>query len=353
MPPATARTDLAPTVMANSADHPSVTEAAPGWLTRLWRRLFAAATPSIRDDLEVALEHADEPESDITPLEGAMLKNILGLRERRIEDVMIPRADIIAVPNDISLGALIEVFENAGHSRLVVYGETLDDPLGMIHIRDLIAHMVRHARKDGAAENTAGDRPSLDLGAVDLSINLAAANLMRPLLFVPPSMQAVDLLVKMQATRVHLALVIDEYGGTDGLVSMEDIVEEVVGEIEDEHDVDEVPGIVPQPDGSFIADGRSSLEDVSHEIGPDFDVGEAVEEVSTLAGYVATRIGRVPVRGQLVPGPESFEIEILDADPRRIKKVRIYRLKTSSSRGPQSRGGDSKGDGAPRSATAP
>jgi magnesium and cobalt transporter len=145
-------------------------------------------------------------------------------------------------------------------------------------------------------------------------------------------MAALDLLAKMQATRVHLALVIDEYGGTDGLVSMEDIVEQVVGNIEDEHDEAEFETIIKQPDESYVADGRASLEDIRAQIGPDFDVGDAAEEVSTLAGYVATRIGRLPVRGQLIPGPDNFEIEILDADPRRIKKVRIYRLKTSPPR---------------------
>ena len=146
---------------------------------------------------------------------------------------------------------------------------------------------------------------------------------MREILFVPPSMPAIDLLAKMQATRIHLALVIDEYGGTDGLVSIEDMVEQIVGDIEDEHDEDELPAVVRQPDGSFLADARAQLEDVVAAVGVDFDVGDAAEEVDTLGGYLMTQVGRLPLRGELVPGPAGFEIEVLDADPRRMKKVRI------------------------------
>ena len=145
-------------------------------------------------------------------------------------------------------------------------------------------------------------------------------------------MPAIDLLAKMQATRIHLALVIDEYGGTDGIVSMEDIVEQIVGDIEDEHDEAEMPAAVRQPDGSFLADARAHLEDVGHIVGPEFNVGKVAEEVDTLGGYLVLQVGRVPVRGELVPGPGGFEIEVLDADPRRVKRVRIYRGKERSSR---------------------
>src|SRR2546429_7100997 len=138
-------------------------------------------------------------------------------------------------------------------------------------------------------------------------------------------MPVLDLLAKMQTTRIHLALVVDEYGGADGVVSIEDIVEQIVGDIADEHDEDTPPGVVRQSDGSFLADARASLEDVTTVIGPEFDVGDVAQEVDTLAGYVATRIGRVPVRGELIPGPGPFELEILDADPRRLKKLRVYR----------------------------
>src|SRR5215212_4552843 len=168
----------------------------------------------------------------------------------------------------------------------------------------------------------------LDLKAIDLSVSLAAAKIIRDILFVPPSMPAIDLLAKMQATRIHLALVIDEYGGSDGIVSMEDIVEQIVGDIEDEHDEDEMPAVVRQPDGSFLADARAQLEDVVATVGPEFEIGNIADEVDTLAGYVMTRVGRLPSRGEVVPGPGDFEIEVLDSDPRRLKKVRITRGKS-------------------------
>src|SRR4051794_2457309 len=174
------------------------------------------------------------------------------------------------------------------------------------------------------AKHEEPSRVGLDLTAIDLSMPLSAARLMRDLLFAPPSMPVLDLLARMQATRIHLALVVDEYGGADGVVSIEDIVEQIVGEIADEHDEDEPPAGGRQPDGSFLADARASLEDATEIIGAEFDVGDVAREVDTLAGYIASRIGRVPVRGELVPGPGRFEIEVLDADPRRVKKLRIY-----------------------------
>jgi CBS domain containing-hemolysin-like protein len=158
---------------------------------------------------------------------------------------------------------------------------------------------------------------------VDLALPLSEANIIRKLLFVPPSMRAIDLLAQMQASRIHLALVVDEYGGTDGLVSIEDIVEQIVGEIDDEHDSDEPPAIVRQGDNSFIADARASLDDVRSVIGEEFVTGEAGEEVETLGGFLVTHVGRLPVRGEVISGPGNFEIEVLDADPRRVKRLRI------------------------------
>ena len=231
-----------------------------------------------------------------------MLKNILELRERRVEDVMVPRADIVAVQQDASLGEIIKVFESAAHSRLAVYNDTLDDPVGMAHIRDLVAYMAEHATA-AAAKRKKPVPADLDFTAVDLSIPLSATKIIREVLFVPPSMPVIDLFAKMQATRIHLGLVIDEYGGTEGLVSIEDIVEQVVGEIEDEHDEDEAPSVVRQGDGSYLADARATLEDVTATLGAEFDVGDAAEEVDTLGGYLFAKIGRVPVRGELVPGP--------------------------------------------------
>jgi CBS domain containing-hemolysin-like protein len=249
----------------------------------------------------------------------------------------------------------VKVFEVAAHSRLVVYDDTLDDPTGMVHIRDLIGYMTNRAAASASTKArrrkpfTAG----LDLNAIDLSVPLSSTRLVRTILFVPPSMPAIDLLAKMQATRIHLALVIDEYGGTDGLVSIEDIVEQIVGDIEDEHDEDATVGIVRQHDGSYLANARASLDDVTATIGAEFDVGEAAQDVDTLGGYLVTRVGRVPVRGELVPGPSGFEIEVLDADPRRVKRVRIYRGKDRSGRrAPKRREERAEGD-APQTAPAP
>jgi CBS domain containing-hemolysin-like protein len=301
-------------------------EAGESWLSRALRTLFGWKPGSIRSDLKDVLD-AGAGETGFSPKESAMLRNILGLRERRVADVMVPRADIVAVQQDIALGELLKVFASAAHSRLVVYDDTLDDATGMVHIRDLIALMTTRAAEAAAKTSTKRRKPlpaDLDLKAVDLSMALSAAKLVREMLFAPPSMPVLDLLAKMQTTRIHLALVVDEYGGTDGVVSMEDIVEQIVGEIGDEHDEDLVPGVTPQADGSFLANARASLEDVTAIVGPEFDVGEIAKDVDTLAGYIATRIGRVPVRGELVPGPGRFEIEVLDADPRRVKKLKIY-----------------------------
>jgi CBS domain containing-hemolysin-like protein len=298
-----------------------------GFFARLMRALFSWKDGPTRADIEVVLQAAGPGEGGVSLEERTMIRNILALRGRRIEDVMVPRGDIVAVQQDISLGELVRVFEKAGHSRLVVYNDTLDDPIGMVHIRDLIAFMAAHATVS-PEKNLKRKKPKpagLDLGGINLAMQLSTAKIMRPILFVPPSMPAVDLLAKMQTTRIHLALVVDEYGGTDGLVSMEDIVEEIVGEIEDEHDVDETPSVLRQPDGSYVADARASVEDVTRLIGSEFDVGEAAKEVDTIGGYMMAQVGRLPLRGELVPGPKGFEIEVLDSDPRRIKRVRIHR----------------------------
>jgi CBS domain containing-hemolysin-like protein len=300
-----------------------------GWLTRVMRILFGWKAAATRADLEHVLT-AEQPQSGFSPEEAAMLKNILGLRECRIESVMVPRADIVAVQQDIAIGELVRVFEVAAHSRLVVYNDTLDDPTGMIHIRDLIAFMAARASSNSPAVTPTGETPpqaGLDFGNVDLAMPLSAAKIVREILYAPPSMPALDLLAKMQATRIHLALIIDEYGGTDGLVSMEDLVELIVGDIADEHDEREMPAVTRQSDGSFLANGRASLDDVRAVIGEEFDVGDAAQEVDTLGGYLVIRAGHVPVRGELVPGPETFEAEVLDADPRRVKRARIYRRK--------------------------
>jgi CBS domain containing-hemolysin-like protein len=317
--PADSKRHLLPVIV------PAQAEQSEGWLSRAMRMLLGWRGASTRANLELVLTD-DQAHSDFSPEEAAMLKNILGLRETRIERIMVPRADIVAVQQDITLSELVKVFEVAAHSRLVVYNDTLDDPAGMVHIRDLIAFMA--ARADEQV-STSVDRDKaksgeLNFANIDLSIPLTSAKIVREILYAPPSMPALDLLAKMQATRIHLALVIDEYGGSDGLVSIEDLVELIVGDIADEHDEQESPAVTRQSDGSFVANGRASLDDVRAAIGNQFDVGDVAEEVDTLGGYLVTKVGHVPVRGELVPGPEPFEAEVLDADPRRVKRVKIY-----------------------------
>src|SRR4051812_7976312 len=312
------------------------------WIGRALRTLFGWKPATLRADLREFLDTAPD-ESGFSPDESRMLKNILGLRERRLQDVMVPRADIIAAQQDIKLGELLKLFENAGHSRLVIYNDTLDDPIGMVHIRDLIAFMTARAAV-APEKNAKRKKPftaGLDLKTIDLARPLSSTKIVREILFVPPSMRVIDLLARMQASRIHLALVIDEYGGTDGLVSMEDIVEQIVGDIADEHDEAAGAGVLlRQPDDSFLVDARAPLEEVAVAIGPDFDVADAAEEVDTIGGYLTTRAGRVPVRGELVAGPGLYEIEVVDADPRRVKSVRIYKLKErrERSREPRRRG---------------
>src|SRR3982751_1253701 len=210
----------------NTANLPAVVQdgevlrpAADNWLTRAIRTLFGWKPGSVRDDLQVVLDASAPDEVGFSAIERTMLRNILGLHERRIADVMVHRADIVAVKRDIRLGELMSLFESAAHSRLVVYNETLDDPEGIVHIRDLLAFMTARARISGVTK-TKRRKPlpaGLDLRAVDLALPLADANIIRKLLYVPPSMRAIDLLAQMQAPRIHLALVVDEYGGTDGL----------------------------------------------------------------------------------------------------------------------------------------
>jgi CBS domain containing-hemolysin-like protein len=299
------------------------------WFERLLHRLHLRSRESIRDDLEDAIaETVEDP--DFSPKERTMLRNVLGLHRIRVDDVMVPRADIIAVAADTTLGELLGVFRTAGHSRLPVYGETLDDPKGMVHIRDFVDFVATRAEAGIAnADANSAQEGTSSLGGVDLSVTLASAKILRPVLFAPPSMPAIDLLVRMQATRTHIALVIDEYGGTDGLVSIEDLVEIVVGDIEDEHD-DAATRMIARSEGNtFIADGRASLEEVSETLGIDLAGEDMAEEIDTLGGLIGTLAGRVPSRGELVAGPNGLEFEVLDADPRRLKRVRIHRRETA------------------------
>ncbi len=317
---------------ATSADPQPTTAGAPeerqeGWFDKLRAIVGLKSGVSLRDDLEQALANEQTAEA-FTPEERAMLRSILGLRDVRVAEIMVPRADIEAVDIHTPLELLLQEFQESGHSRMPVYCETLDDPRGMVHIKDVMTYMVRVAKSDAADHpNNGGSNGAgaLDLKKVDLSRPLSQLDLIRTILFVPPSMPAASLLAKMQASHTQVALVIDEYGGTDGLVSLEDVVEIVVGQIEDEHDDVEGPMIVAEGEGVFLANGRADLDEVGAMTGQDFAHVEGQDEVDTIGGLIINLLGRIPGRGELVPGPGGYEFEILDVDPRRIKRLRIYR----------------------------
>ncbi len=281
------------------------------------RALFGLAPASVRDDIEDALE--ESANAEFTPQERAILKNVLALRDVRVADVMVPRADVIAIALDTPLREALNLFRTAGHSRLPVYEETLDDPRGMIHIRDLVVFLASDPRfglvgRPVTAQDGGGAESGLDMP-------LSAARILRPVLYAPPSMPALDLLLKMQASRTHMALV-----STDGLVSIEDVVESIVGDIEDEHDEAETPELHSAGDGGFIAEARAPLGDVSKAVGFDFASLADAEGVDTIGGIVTAAAGRVPGRGEILLGPGKFEFEVLDADPRRIKRLKIWPL---------------------------
>jgi CBS domain containing-hemolysin-like protein len=301
------------------------------WLGQFLERLGMRSGATIREDITEALAQNGEngQSSDLSAQERVMLSNVLSLRERRVGDVMVPRADIIAVSADATLDEVLELFRTAGHSRLPVFDDSLDDPRGMVHIRDFLEFVAERSKSESEGD---GSGPTLhDLGAIDLTITLASAKILRPVLYVPPSMPAVDLLVRMQATRTHIALVIDEYGGTDGLVSIEDLIEIVVGDIEDEHDHDEAPAIVPAGEDRFMADARATLDELNEATGIDLLGTDMAEDIDTLGGLIVTLAGRVPAAGEVIDGPEGLSFEILDADPRRVKRLSIHRRGTASS----------------------
>ena len=299
-----------------------------GWFDRVKSALRFKASTNVRDDLTQALDN-DEGAEVFVPEERAMLSNILSLREVQVDDVMIPRADIDAVEIGTSVRDILAKFRESGHSRMPVFRSTLDDPVGLVHIKDLMAYITGSAAvvadSDAGASGEQDSQVDIDLGKVDLSRSVAEADLVRNILFVPPSMPVPALLASMRAARMHMALVIDEYGGTDGVVSLEDAIEAVVGDIEDEHDEAVDAMIVPDGEGGFLADARADLDDVAAAIGVDLASLEKNDDVDTIGGLVQNLIGRIPVRGELITVPGGFELEVLDVDPRRIKRLKIYR----------------------------
>jgi CBS domain containing-hemolysin-like protein len=291
-------------------------EEEPSWLERLLARFGLGEEPDLREVIEDALTRAKGAGDTFSGQERAMLLKTLRFGKLTVEDVMVPRADIIAVEESMTVAELMAVFREAEHSRLPVYRETLDDPRGMIHIRDLMSWITTAAEKSGA--------PSLDLGAVNLASTVGSIDITREILYVPPDAGARSS-ARMQLSRRHMALVVDEYGGTDGLVSIEDLVEEVVGEIEDEHDVAEEAMIRQDPRLGLIADARTPIEDLARHLGIELATPEQEEDIDTIGGLVFSLAGRIPARGELVRHPSGIEFEVLEADPRRIKKLRIHK----------------------------
>lgn len=304
--------------------------------TSFFSRLAAVfRNGSIREDLTEALEGLDGGIANFSASERAMLQNVLKLREMRVVDVMVPRADIDAVEASDTLASLILCFRSAGHSRLPVYEENLDRIRGFVHIKDALQRLtaINPEAKTEPRENGNGNGnsngthlPVKLLGPV-LKQKIGTRDFVRKVLFVPPSMPVGDLLAQMQATRVHMAIVVDEYGGTDGLVTIEDLLEAVVGDIEDEHDEDDETLVRKIDDNTYIATARAELSELQEIIGPDFDPGAHAEEVDTLGGLLFDLVDRVPIRGEVISRLKGFEFEILSADARRIKRVRITRRK--------------------------
>lgn len=300
----------------SDSKNPQIPDAKSGFWNRI-KKLVSPNSPTLRDDLSLALQEEGLKATSFTHAERTMLANVLKLSGMRVEDVMVPRVDIEAADEEDSLGQLVEKLRESGHSRLPVFSDTLDNIIGMIHIKDALEHL------SAPVEHPNGS-PIRMLNPA-LKHKLKSLNCAREVLFVPPSMPVGDLLQSMQATRLHMAIVVDEYGGTDGLVTIEDLLEAVVGDIEDEHDDEELALVTKENDHTYCADARASLEELREVIGSDFDPGEIAEEADTLGGLVFALIDRIPAKAEIITHMKGFEFEILQADPRRVRTVRIMR----------------------------
>ncbi len=312
--------------MGDSTDNssPSGEKEATSGLSLIKARLgFSSEKGSIRKDLLKALSDTDEDNQEFSKQERLMLRNTLRFGSTRIEDVMIPRADIIAIDVDSPMAELMALFEEEGHSRIPVYRGTLDDIVGIIHIKDFLNWLTRKAQDNSKdVEGAAKGGFHLDLTQVNLRVSIEKAKITREVPYIPASLVAVDLLLRMQATRNHMALVVDEYGGTDGLVTIEDLVEEIVGEIEDEHD-DEEKDLIEHHDYGLVASARAPIEELESVLDLSLALADNEEEPHTLGGLVFILSGRVPVRGEIISHPEGVEFEVLEADSRKIKKLKV------------------------------
>jgi CBS domain containing-hemolysin-like protein len=282
--------------------------------SRLWRGMrhliFGEdSEPTLRSEIEEAIDEAEDSRpvaGDLSPAERQMLRNLLHFGEQTAGDICVTRGDIIAVPSDIGFEALVAAFAEAGHSRLPVYGDSLDVVVGMVHIKDVF------------------------MASVDPSLDRSLAALMREPLFVPESMGVIELLARMRSERVHLAIVVDEFGGTEGLVTIEDVVEEIVGEIEDEHDDAEGSMLTMLDDGLWEADARVELEELARTV--DRRLSSADDEVDTLGGLVFLLAGHIPTKGECVTHPSGWKLEATDSDPRKIIRVRLHAPEAPPSR---------------------
>lgn len=276
-----------------------------------WRRLLSLlrgrSDESLRESIEELLEeHAADSATPEETAERALLRNVLEVGELRVGEIRVPRTDIIAVSDDIEFDKLVKTLVDAEHSRLPVYRGSLDDVIGMIHVKDVLPYLA---------------------GRSGFSMD----KILRKLLVVPPSKSVLELLREMRDSRTHMAIVVDEYGGVDGLVTIENLVEQIVGEIDDEHDVTAGAMLIQRADGVLEAHGRCPIEDLEEKVGRALLDPEEDEEVDTVGGLIVSHLGRVPLRGELVEHPAGLAFEVLDADPRRVKRVRIRVLPQESS----------------------
>ena len=274
--------------------------------SRLWRGMRALiwgedSEQTLREEIEEAIDEAEDSHpvaGDLTPVERQMLRNLLHFGDETAGDICVTRGDIIAIPQIIAFEDLVKAFAEAEHSRLPVYGESVDEIIGMVHVKDVFAAMIDERR--------------------DRSMQA----LLRTPLFIPESMGVIDLLARMRAERVHLAIVVDEFGGTEGLVTIEDVVEEIVGEIEDEHDIEEAGLLTRLDDGVWEADARVELEELAETV--DARLTWEEDEVDTLGGLVFLLAGHIPERGESVLHPSGWRLEAVDSDPRKILRVRLH-----------------------------
>jgi CBS domain containing-hemolysin-like protein len=305
MPDSTARASqpgpASPASPGESPSSPSAPIDSPahyGWLRSVWRRLRRRErNEAVREAIEELIDGTPESDTPISNDQRELLGNILKLRDKTVADVMVPRVDIVGISADTPLDEVVRLIQAEAHSRYPVYRESLDDVIGMIHIKDVLAYW-------------------------GMSKKFNLRDILRRVVFVAPTLPVLDMLLDMRRSRTHMALVVDEFGGTDGLLTLEDLVEEIVGEIEDEHDVAQAPTLARRMDGTLDVNGRTPVELLEQEIGNVLSEDER-REIDTVGGLIFSLLGRIPERGEVVRHPSGVEFEILDVDPRRIRRLRV------------------------------